>query len=434
VGVASNSDAVRVAHDPLLTSPFQGEGREHSIHCDQTALVGSPRAALRKSRTLSTCWFLVSALLLWTGSASAHDASSYGGVFRSRDLGATWLNADVGLFLNAALAVAVDPRDPSRLLVGTDLGIQASRNGGRTWVPEARDLIVGAVFAVAFSPDGEQAVCAAASGVFRRDGTQWLRAAAPDAAVPARAIVAAPSGDRFYLLGRDRLFVSLDGGRTYSAVPGLPETSRMTALAAIRAPGDMLAAVIDGRGMISRDGGRTWRESLLGGAATPVDAIAADPSVPQRLWAAAAGQIFVSHDLGSAWRAAGRPLPEPGTTVRGIAAGAETTTLVVTTNRGAYRSADGGDSWVPKEDNLPTHLEAGPLARDPGDPRVIYAVYSLTPYGEVWRLAVEGGNPLARIEPLSLAGGVSFCLLVLIGAGFAARHLARRRAAAHSAR
>jgi len=46
------------------------------------------------------------------GSASAHDASSYGGVFRSRDLGAAWLNADVGLFLNAALVIAVDPRDP----------------------------------------------------------------------------------------------------------------------------------------------------------------------------------------------------------------------------------------------------------------------------------------------------------------------------------
>ena len=55
-------------------------------------------------------------LFLLPGTASSHDASSYGGVFRSRDLGAAWLNADVGLFLNAALVIAVDPRDSSHLL------------------------------------------------------------------------------------------------------------------------------------------------------------------------------------------------------------------------------------------------------------------------------------------------------------------------------
>src|SRR5262250_1281209 len=91
-----------------------------------------------------TFW-LACVVSLLAGSASAHDASSYGGVFRSRDLGAAWLNADVGLFLNAALVIAVDPRDSSHLLVGTDLGLLSSRNAGRSWAPEARELIIGAV-------------------------------------------------------------------------------------------------------------------------------------------------------------------------------------------------------------------------------------------------------------------------------------------------
>src|SRR5260370_31282290 len=143
---------------------------------------------------------------LLAGSASSHDASSYGGVFRSRDLGAAWLNADVGLFLNAALVIAVDPPDSSHLLVGTDLGILSSYNGGRGWVPGARDLIIGAVFALAFSPDGELAMCAAASGVFCRDRDGWLRAQAPESAIPARALIARPADDRFYPLGRSRLF------------------------------------------------------------------------------------------------------------------------------------------------------------------------------------------------------------------------------------
>src|SRR3954453_13051932 len=155
-------------------------------------------------------WFAC-VLFLLPGSASSHDASSYGGVFRSRDLGAAWLNADVGLFLNAALVIAVDPRDSSHLLVGTDLGILSSRNGGRSWMPEARDVIIGAVFALAFSPDGRLAMCAAASGVFRRDHDGWLRAEAPESATPARALVAGPANDRFYLLGRSQLFASEDG-------------------------------------------------------------------------------------------------------------------------------------------------------------------------------------------------------------------------------
>ncbi|HEX2888001.1 sialidase family protein [Vineibacter terrae] len=371
-------------------------------------------------------------MFLLSGSVSAHDASSYGGVFRSRDLGAAWLNADVGMFLNAALVIAVDPRDSSRLLVGTDLGVLGSRNAGRSWVPEGRDVIIGAVFALAFSSDGKLAMCAAASGVFRRDQDGWRRAEVPASAIPARALVAGPADGRFYLLGRSRLFVSDDGGRTFSAVPGLPPASEMTAVVAIAGSADILAAVIDGRAMVSHDGGRTWRDAGVGGADAPLDTIGSDAARPQRLWAAAGGRIMVSDDLGAAWRAAGRPLPEAGARVRGIAASADAATLVVSSDRGIYRSQDGGETWMPKEDNLPTHIEAGPLARDPNDAAVIYAVFSLMPYAEAWRMAVEGENLLARIEPISLVGGLSFLVLVLIGGGLAAQHLARRRAAAGS--
>ena len=101
------------------------------------------------------------------GMARAHDPSPYGGVFRSRNMGDAWLNADIGLFLNASLALAVDPRDPGHLLLGTDVGLWRSHNGGRSWTREAEDLILGAVFAIAFAPDGQSAMCAAPNGVFR---------------------------------------------------------------------------------------------------------------------------------------------------------------------------------------------------------------------------------------------------------------------------
>src|SRR5215470_17254387 len=158
----------------------------------EVGLVFPPRPPNLRKEQIAVRWltfWLACVVSLLAGSASSHDASSYGGLFRSRDLGAAWLNADVGMFLNAALVVAVDPRDSSHLLVGTDLGILGSHNAGRSWVPEARDVIIGAVFALAFSPDGELAVCAAANGVFRGDQDGWLRAKAPDSAAPARALV-----------------------------------------------------------------------------------------------------------------------------------------------------------------------------------------------------------------------------------------------------
>jgi hypothetical protein len=68
-----------------------------------------------------------------------------------------------------------------------------------------------------------------------------------------------------------------------------------------------------------------------------VDAVVADAHVPTRAWAAQAGRIYVSDEPGSSWRAVGRALPEPATTIRGIAANAGATILVVTANRGLYR-------------------------------------------------------------------------------------------------
>jgi photosystem II stability/assembly factor-like uncharacterized protein len=378
--------------------------------------------------------YVACVLSVLTGSASSHDASSYGGVFRSRDLGATWLNADVGLFLNAPLILAVDPRDSSHLLVGTDLGILSSHNGGRSWVPEARDVIIGEVFALAFSPDGELALCASSSGVFRRNQDGWRRAEAPDSAIPARALVAGAANNRFYLLGRSQLFASEDGGRSYATVPGLPQVSEMTALVAIPGSSDILAAVVEGRAMISHDGGHSWRSAGLGDATAPVDTIATDAARPRRIWAAAGSRIAFSDDLDAGWHSVGRSLPEARVRVRGIVASSDATTLVVSSDHGIYRSENGGETWALKEDNLPIHIEAGPLARDPSDAGIIYAVFSLMPYAEAWRVAVEGGNLLARVEPISLIGGLSFCVLVLIGGGLAVRHLSRRRTAAYASR
>jgi hypothetical protein len=91
-----------------------------------------------------------------------------------------------------------------------------------------------------------------------------------------------------------------------------------------------------------------------------------------------------------------------------------------------FRSVDGAKTWYLLEGNLPVHLEAKPLLRDPIHAETLYVGYSLMPYGEIWRIALEGGNLLGRVDLMSLAGGLAFlALLILLGA-IAARWLFRR--------
>jgi hypothetical protein len=358
----------------------------------------------------------------------AHDPSAYGGLFRSRNFGSTWLNADVGLFLNAALAVAVDPRDPNHLLLGTDTGLLGSINGGRGWTAEGQGLIFGPVFAVGFSPDGQNAVCAAPGAVFRFHDGRWRRSAAPEGATPARAVIFGAAPERIYLLGHGGFYISDDRGESFRRAPqNAAAGAQITTLAAVSGPGATLLAVIDGTLAASEDDGAPWHSRSLGPAGASIDTATPDPFSSSRLWAASADRIYVSEDFGAHWRALGKPLPEPQTNVRGIAADQTASTLVVTTHRGLYRSVDGGVRWELKEGSLPVHLEAGPLVRDPRDPETLYAVYSLMPYAVVWRTALEGGSLLSRVDAVSLAGGAAFMLLLLLSGALLVGWLARRR-------
>jgi photosystem II stability/assembly factor-like uncharacterized protein len=369
------------------------------------------------------------ALALAAGFAAAHDPSAYGGLFRSRNLGQSWLNADVGLFLGAAVSVSVNPSDPPHLLLGTDTGLLVSANGGRKWSRVAPAKLFGAVFAVAFLPDGKSALCATPGGVYWLDGSDWHQASAPTEAAPARAIVFGAAPGRVYLLGRRDLYRSDDDGRNFLKVEhDLLDLPEITELAVSAVSEEVLYAVADGRPLSSRDGGRTWQPRSAGLPQHPAEGLTLDPIVARRLWIASASRIYRSDDAGASWLAASEPLPEADTSVRGIAADRTGGALVVTTHRGLYRSADTGRTWILLEDNLPVHLEARPLVRDPSSPETLYVGFSLIPYGELWRTALEGGNLLNRVDLLSLAGGLAFLLLLGLLGVLSARWLFRRGA------
>lgn len=365
-------------------------------------------------------------LLLAAWPAAAHDPSAWGGMFRSRDLGETWFPADPGLFIGAALAVAVHPTDPNHLLYGTDTRLLRSRNGGRDWATEAPSAMPGAVFAVVFDADGSGALASTGTRILRtEDQANWQEVIAPAGAAPAHGFARGGSAGRVYLAGAHGLFVSDDHGRAWARAGEavLPEAA-VRSLLVIPGTPDRVYVVIDGR--LWAGDGTAWR-ALAGLPEGKVESLSRDVAAKDRLWAFAADQVYVSDDLGVAWKRHGQPLAEAGTSVRGIAVSPDGRIIMLATHRGAWRSKDAGATWYQVESNLPVHLEAGLLVRDPHEASTLYSGFSLTPYGEMYRVAEQGGTLIAQLDPFSLAGAAAFLVLLIVLASLGVRWLVRMR-------
>jgi photosystem II stability/assembly factor-like uncharacterized protein len=366
---------------------------------------------------------LALSIALWPGTARGHDPSAWGGLFRTRDGGATWFSVNSGSFVSGAIALAISPADPNHLLLATDSGVLASRNGGRDWTVQAPDVLIGAAFAVAYDSDGARALASGASAIFRSDGDRWHIIQAPARAAPARALVRGATAGRVYLAGWSGLYRSDDWGNSWArADDGLPE-EHVDALVVDPGPPDAVFAIAGGRLWVGVDGARHWQSRQVGPPSGRAEVVALDGSDPPRLWAVVSGQLFRSDDRGERWQPIGRPLPELHTHVRGV--GVMGPSVLLATDRGVYRSPDGGDRWEPPSNALPAHLEAGPLVRDPLSASTVYVGFAFTPYAELWRQAAEGRSALARLDAVNLAGGAAFLALLTLGAALTLRRLGR---------
>jgi photosystem II stability/assembly factor-like uncharacterized protein len=362
-------------------------------------------------------------LILWAGPTQSHDPSAWGGLFRSRDDGATWVSANRQI-LSGAIALAISPTDVNHLLLGAESGLVRSSNGGRNWTLEAPSLVLGSVFAVAFATDGQRALVSTGLGIFRGEAVNvWREVSAPRGAVPARAIVRGNAANRVYLAGWSGLFRSDDWGKSWSdAAEGLPREPATTLIVAQGSP-EVLYAVVQGRIWASLDGAHNWESRGAGISPAGIEALTVDLRYPARLWAAGGEGLFRSDDGGTSWQRMGQPLPERNTIVNGIAASEEA--IVVTTDHGLYRSIDSGENWTLCIDSLPAHLEAGPLLSDPVDPATLYAGFALIPYPELWRRAASHEGAFVKVNATSLVVSVIFLLLLTLGAVTALRRLGR---------
>jgi len=228
------------------------------------------------------------------------------------------------------------------------------------------------------------------------------------------------------LAGRAGLYRSDDWGESWTNVGRALEADRVDALLALSESPDRLYAVVAGSVWSSNDGAGSWQRRSSGNPGNAIEAIGFDPAAPTPLWAVAAGQVYRSDQPGGEWRAVGKPVHETSALARAMAISGAV--IVIATDRGVFRSADGGERWEPPKESLPAHVAARLLVGDSRNPAMLYAGFASTGYEELQQ-QVRRDETASWRSGLGSVGGFGLVVLIALGviAG-AARHLVKLRA------
>jgi len=262
------------------------------------------------------------------------------GLYRTTDGGASWTRVGSAALPESVTSVTVSPRDPDVVYAGTEpSAVYRSTDGGDTWTELAELTDLPSAPEWSFPP---------------RPDTHHVRWIEVDPADPAHLYVAVEAG---------ALIQTHDGGDTWEERS--PTTRRDTHSMAIHpgAPDRVRAAAGDGYAE-SDDGGRSWTFPQEGLKHRYCWSVAIDPGDPDRVLLTAAASARRAHaperaasylyrrdgsesDGDTAWeRLDGTGVPTGEGVLRPtLASGTDAGELFALTDRGLYRTTDGGDAF-----------------------------------------------------------------------------------------
>jgi photosystem II stability/assembly factor-like uncharacterized protein len=391
-------------------------------------------------------------------------ASACSGIYRSDSGGEAWVKIQgiPGTHRRTHI-IAEDPRNSDTIFAGTTLGLFKSPDGGKTWRHLSSEQVNWMVFdpgdprilylATEFAgilkstdsgekfqsmnegfanhrlseitSDGEHLYASSTyeglyGGVFVSNdgGLQWsLRA--NEEALHGRnlhSLTASPAtADLVFAASEDAVLKSVDGGKTWMAVPeprpagarpvavhsvaGHPTVAVHTSrpvhspvrihIHALRAVGLeknglVLFAGTDAGLFRSSNSGTTWEQvNAAGLTGVSVLAIYAPPNSSSRLAARTSSGLFVSEDSGRTWQAA---LVPNGYYIYDVALAAERDiAILAATSRGILQSTDEGAHWKLVTEGVPA-ATVDSVRFNPSEGREAFLVQ----YGNVYR-TLDGG-------------------------------------------
>ena len=288
---------------------------------------------------------------------------------RTADGGDSWqrISIDQGLHADAMVrALTSDPRQPERVLAGTDQGLYSTEDAGAHWRHVESAIGREAVWTIARDPDEPRRLFAGTgtphpAGLFRSEdsGQTWRTCQAdfapdcPAVGVPRVTGVAFGShGKAWASVEVDGQRFTVDGGETWQRVDPkhIPNPDGHNAAVV----GEAVMILVNNDVYISRDDGASWQPAhaaetfglryCRGIAVQPASEtvfVTVGDSTPGRT-----GAIMRSRDAGRNWERL--PLPhEPNSAMWVVNIQPWDPSVVLAGSRYGYlyRSSDGGDSW-----------------------------------------------------------------------------------------
>ena len=304
------------------------------------------------------------------------------GVFKSTDGGASWSRANIGLVGSDINVIAVDPKTPATVYVGTLFdGVFKTTTGGASWIRSNTGLKaapVNSLAVAATSPDHLYV------GVYSERGTAVLRStdgadtwtatglALVDVLGVAELAVDPSNPKTIYMGGLTGVFKSIDGGDTWT----LNNLGTNAVTIAIDPKVTTTLYVGTGGGVYkSTDGAATWRFSSVPGSY--VSALAIDPKTPATVYAGTVahqgGRLFKSTDGGESWnQISGQFGFDSNVFAIAIDPVTPTTLYVGTSLTGVFKSTNGGEFLPPANSGLTT-TDVRALIIDQITPTTVYA-------------------------------------------------------------
>lgn len=257
----------------------------------------------------------------------------------------------------AAGSLEIDLRNPSTIYAGTSAGVFRSTNGGRTWHRRSTGLPTNAAIGLLeIAPsDPSRLYARLETGFFTTAdaGATWSRL--PNLEHWFSYLVVDPSQPRtLYGTSFLGLIKSIDGGQTWSRLP----LAAHSALAIAPSAPNVLYAELSNRLMRSADRGVTWTETT--GSYSGLRHITVDPRDPDTIYFTVGDDLYKSTNGGSnAWQIREGTTPAPDIHTVAIDPRVPSTIYAGTSNRGVFRSRDGGATWSHMAAGLPTLVYPG---------------------------------------------------------------------------